>query len=153
MFRMLTQERNPDTQPLAAAAVEYTAIAVLPFVNMSPEPVRTSLATALPKRSSTPLLRSKMLRSFRGHRRFSSKGRPRTFAKWGEMPGAQLIAEGGVRKADDQLRVTAQAIETAKGYHLWSETYRRELRDVFAVQEEISTALASMVAPICRCAL
>ena len=55
----------------------------------------------------------------------------------------QTVLEGSVRKAGSELRITAQLINVADGYHLWSETYDRELKDVFAIQDEISTAIVN----------
>ena len=56
----------------------------------------------------------------------------------GQRLGADLVIEGSVRKSGEHLRITAQAIQTESGHHLWSETFRRELKDVFVIQEEIA---------------
>ena len=61
----------------------------------------------------------------------------------GRRLDADLVIQGSVRKAGDQLRIAAQAIQTESGHHLWSETFRRELKDVFAIQEEISRGIVN----------
>src|SRR6185312_8174283 len=63
----------------------------------------------------------------------------------GQRLGANLVIEGSVRKAGEQLRITAQAIQTESGHHVWSETFRRELQDVFAIQEEIAQSVADLL--------
>ena len=60
----------------------------------------------------------------------------------GEQLGVGAVVEGSVRKAGDRLRITAQLVQVADGYHLWSETYDRKLGDVFAIQDEVSRAVA-----------
>ena len=63
----------------------------------------------------------------------------------GQRLGADLVIEGSVRKAGEQLRITAQAVETVCGHHLWSKTFRREMKDIFAIQEEIAGAVADLL--------
>src|SRR6202011_4828184 len=63
----------------------------------------------------------------------------------GQRLGADLVIEGSVRKSGEHLRITAQAIQAESGHHLWSETFRRELKDVFAIQEEIAQSIADLL--------
>jgi serine/threonine-protein kinase len=63
----------------------------------------------------------------------------------GRRLNADVVIEGSVRKAGGQLRITGQAIQTESGHHLWSEIYRRELKDVFAIQEEIAESVAGLL--------
>jgi adenylate cyclase len=60
----------------------------------------------------------------------------------------RTVLEGSVRRADNRLRITAQLVSTADGYHLWSERYDRKLKDVFAIQEEIAQAIAQRLKPV-----
>jgi serine/threonine-protein kinase len=76
---------------------------------------------------------------------FHFKGATIDIREVGQRLGANLIIEGSVRKSGQQLRITAQAIQTESGHHLWSETFRRELKDVFAIQEEIAQAVAELL--------
>jgi TolB-like protein/Tfp pilus assembly protein PilF len=73
---------------------------------------------------------------------FSFKGKHIDLRIVGEQLKVRTVLEGSVRRADNRLRITAQLVSTADGYHLWSERYDRELKDVFAIQEEIARAIA-----------
>ena len=74
---------------------------------------------------------------------FAFKGKQQDIRKIGEQLGVGAVLEGSVRKAGDRLRITVQLIEVADGFHLWSETFDRDLADVFEVQDEISHAVIS----------
>lgn len=119
-----------------------TTIAVLPFVNMSPEPEQDYFCDGITEEIINALASVENLAVVARTSAFQFKGQALDLREVGQRLGVQVIVEGSVRKAGQQLRITAQAIDTMHGYHLWSETYRRELRDVFAIQEEISAAIA-----------
>lgn len=72
---------------------------------------------------------------------FSSKGKNTNVSEIGVALNVRTILEGSVRKSANRLRITAQLINTADGYHLWSERYDREMKDVFDVQDEITLAI------------
>ena len=72
---------------------------------------------------------------------FSFKGKYIDLRVVGEQLKVRTVLEGSVRRADNRLRITAQLVSTADGYHLWSERYDREMKDVFAIQEEIAQAI------------
>jgi serine/threonine-protein kinase len=76
---------------------------------------------------------------------FHFKGASIDIREVGQRLGADLVIEGSVRKAGEQLRITAQAIQTESGHHSWSETFRRELKDVFAIQEEIAQSVVDLL--------
>ncbi|WP_342667471.1 tetratricopeptide repeat protein [Edaphobacter aggregans] len=76
---------------------------------------------------------------------FHFKGASIDIREVGQRLGADLVIEGSVRKAGEQLRITAQMIETESGHHVWSETFRRELKDVFAIQEEIAHSVPGLL--------
>jgi len=76
---------------------------------------------------------------------FQFKGKALDVREVGQRLGARVVVEGSVRKAGNHLRITAQAIDAENGYHLWSESYSREIVDVFAMQEEISLAIARVL--------
>src|SRR6201996_192831 len=117
-------------------------VAVLPFVNMSPEPEQDYFCDGISEEITNSLTRVSGLNVIARTSAFHFKGASIDIREVGQRLGADLVIEGSVRKADEQLRITAQAIQTQSGHHLWSETFRRELKDVFAIQEEIAQSVA-----------
>src|SRR5262249_30142009 len=73
---------------------------------------------------------------------FAFRGKELDIRKVADTLGVKTVLEGSVRRAGNRIRVTAQLINAGDGYHLWSERYDRDLTDVFAVQDEIATAIA-----------
>jgi len=124
-----------------------TSIAVLPFVNMSPEPEQDYFCDGISEEITNSLTHVSGLNVIARTSAFHFKGASIDIREVGQRLGADLVIEGSVRKAGDQLRITAQAIQTQSGHHLWSETFRRELKDVFAIQEEIAQSVADLFGP------
>ena len=129
--------------PRAGAALgESPSVAVLPFTDMSQhkdqgyfcEGVAEAILHALTKIEALHV--AARMSSFR----FASAGGD--IRDIGRELGVSTVLEGSVRKSGDQLRVTAQLINAEDGYHLWSNTYERELSDIFAIQDEIATNIA-----------
>ena len=120
-------------------------VAVLPFVNMSPEPEQDYFCDGISEEITNSLTRVSGLNVIARTSAFHFKGANIDIREVGQRLGANLIIEGSVRKAGDQLRITAQAIQTESGHHIWSETFRRELQDVFAIQEEIAQSVADLL--------
>src|SRR5215212_1915743 len=81
---------------------------------------------------------------------FAFKGKTHDFRAIGEKLNVGAVLEGSVRRAGNRVRITAQLINVNDGYHLWSERYDRELTDIFAIQDEIATAIASRLAVALR---
>ena len=133
-------EARQDMQPGRPAS-----IAVLPFVNMSPEPEQDYFCDGMSEEIINSLANVPQLNVIARTSAFQFKGVAIDIRDVGKRLGADLIIEGSVRKAGEQLRITIQAIETASGHHLWSETFRRELTDIFAIQEEIARAVADLL--------
>jgi len=73
---------------------------------------------------------------------FAFKGKHVDLRTVGQQLNVRTVLEGSVRRSGDRLRITAQLVNTEDGYHLWSEKYDREMKDVFAVQEEIANSIA-----------
>src|ERR1039458_3895669 len=73
---------------------------------------------------------------------FAFKGKPQDVRQVGKQLNVATVLEGSIRKDGDHLRITAQLIGVSDGYHLWSESYDRDLKDVFAVQKELSNSIA-----------
>ena len=112
---------------------------------MSPEPEQDYFCDGISEEITNSLTRVSGLKVIARTSAFHFKGTNIDIREVGQRLGANLVIEGSVRKAGEQLRITAQAIETESGHHLWSETFRRELKDVFAIQEEIAQSIADLL--------
>ncbi len=127
------------------AASGWTApmrsIAVLPFVNASPAPENEYLSDGLTDELIGALARVDGLRVASRTSVFALKGKPLDVRAIGALLGVSEVLEGTVRTSGSQLRVTAQLTSTDDGRLLWSERYDRELRDVFAIQDEIANTI------------
>ena len=124
-------------EPLASTVTE-TSIAVLPFVDMSPGRDNEYFSDGLTEELLNSLVKIRALQVAGRTSSFAYKGRDLDLRVIGEELGVAHLLEGSVRKAGDRLRITAQLVKVADGYHLWSETYDRELTDVFAIQSDIA---------------
>jgi TolB-like protein/tetratricopeptide (TPR) repeat protein len=124
------------------SALPGVSLAVLPFVDMSPEHNQEYFSDGLSEEVLNQLAQIKELRVTGRTSSFSFKGRNEDLRVIGEKLGVNHLLEGSVRKSDKRLRVTAQLINAADGTHLWSHSYDSELTDVFAVQEQIAMEVA-----------
>jgi TolB-like protein len=125
-----------------APSSQEKSIAVLPFVNMSSDPEQEYFSDGLAEELLNRLAQDAGLRVAARTSAFQFKGQNLDVAAIGRQLNVANVLEGSVRKSGNRLRVTAQLIDVANGFHLWSETYERELTDVFAIQDEISAAIA-----------
>jgi adenylate cyclase len=117
----------------------------LPFVNMSPEPQQEYFCDGMTEEIVNSLTHVTDFKVIARTSAFQFKGMSVDIREVGRRLDADLVIEGSVRKSGDQLRITAQAIETESGHHLWSETFRRELKDVFAIQEEPAQSVVGLL--------
>ena len=117
------------------------SIAVLPFVNMSSDPEQEYFSDGISEELLNVLAKIPGLRVAARTSSFQFKGENRDIIDIGQQLNVALVLEGSVRKAGLQIRITAQLIDARNGFHLWSETYDRELENIFAVQDEISAAI------------
>ncbi len=117
------------------------SIAVLPFVDMSPNKDQEYFCEGMAEEIINALSHITDLRVVARTSAFSFKGKNMDIREIGKKLNVEAILEGSVRKSGDNLRVTAQLINIEDGYHLWSEKYERKLEDVFAIQDEISLAI------------
>ncbi len=146
IFRWLERQPNEQRQEISPPlGSRRAAVAVLPFVNMSPEPEQDYFCDGITEEIINSLTRVAGLNVIARTSAFQFKGASVDIREVGQRLGADLAIEGSVRKAGAQLRITAQAIQTESGHHLWSETFRRELKDVFAIQEEIAESIAGLL--------
>ncbi|HEX4963530.1 MAG TPA: protein kinase [Thermoanaerobaculia bacterium] len=118
------------------------SIAVLPFRNLSPDREAEYFSDGITEEILNALARIPDLRVAARTSSFAFKGRDEDIRNIGRQLNAQVVLEGSVRQAGDRIRVTAQLIGVADGYHLWSERYDRKMDDVFAVQDEIARSIA-----------
>lgn len=117
------------------------SIAVLPFVNMSSDPEQEYFSDGLSEELLNMLAQIPALRVAARTSSFSFKGKEEDIREVGRKLSVANILEGSVRKAGNQVRITAQLIKAADGYHLWSETFERTLENIFSVQDEIARAV------------
>ncbi|HEX5766510.1 MAG TPA: hypothetical protein VFY27_13170, partial [Woeseiaceae bacterium] len=130
-----------DTELAAAAAERDGSIAVLPFVNMSSDEEQEFFSDGITEEILNSLASVKELKVAGRTSSFAFKDQNDDLRRIGDSLGVQHILEGSVRKSGDKVRITAQLIQVDNGFHLWSETYDRELTDVFAIQDEIANEI------------
>jgi adenylate cyclase len=137
--------------PVQVASVEKMAfplpdrpsIAVLPFDNMSKDPEQEYFSDGMTEEIITALSKVPNLFVIARKSTFSYKGKPVKIRQVAEELGVRYVLEGSVRRAGNKVRVTAQLIDSIKGHHLWAERYERELKDTFALQDEITGNILS----------
>ncbi len=129
-------ERGPTSEATAPPS-----IAVLPFADMSPEGDQEYFSDGIAEELLNLLARVDGLKVASRTSSFSYKGDNLNLAEIADELRVGFILEGSVRKAGNRLRITAQLIDTATDRHLWSETYDRDLTDIFAIQDEIANAI------------
>ncbi len=118
------------------------SIAVLPFADMSPAKDQEYFADGLAEELLNRLAKIPELRVVARTSSFQFKGKSEDLRVIGQKLNVATLLEGSVRKEGNRVRITAQLINVSDGFHLWSETYDRELKDVFAVQDEIARSVA-----------
>ncbi len=121
------------------------SIAVLPFANMSGDPENEYFSDGITEEIINALSQLPRLRVAARTSAFSFKGKNVDLRSIGEQLRVATVLEGSVRRAGRRIRITAQLINVSDGYHLWSERYDRELTDIFAIQDEIATAIAGAI--------
>ncbi|HUR91034.1 MAG TPA: protein kinase [Gemmatimonadaceae bacterium] len=129
-------------QPVTRSEAPDKSIAVLPFANMSADKENEFFADGITEEILNALAQIPELRVAGRTSSFSFKGTNADLRVIGDKLGVRNVLEGSVRKSGSRVRITAQLIDVADGYHLWSERYDREMADVFAVQDEIASAIA-----------
>jgi non-specific serine/threonine protein kinase len=129
-------------RPTRRTPAERTSIVVLPFVDLSPQKDQEYFCDGMTEEIITAL--SKMrVRVLASTSSFAFKGKREDVRSIARAVNAANVLEGSIRKAGNRIRVTAQLVSTADGYHLWTETYDRELTDVFRIQDDIAHAIAN----------
>ena len=137
---------EPVRTPSAHSAprdAQLSSVAVLPFADMSEQADQEYFSDGITEELINTLANIEGLQVVARTSAFAFKGTRADVRDIGEKLGVAAILEGSVRRSGDRVRVTAQLINTATGYHLWSETYDRQIADLFTIQDEISRAIAS----------
>ncbi len=135
-----TPSRSTPTPPRGAPALK--AIAVLPLTNMSADPENEYFSDGMTEEIINALAKVPGVQVASRTSSFVFKGkRDIDVREIGDKLGVSTVLEGSVRKVGHRIRITAQLVNVENGYHLWSETYDRQLEDVFAIQDEISRAI------------
>jgi TolB-like protein/tetratricopeptide (TPR) repeat protein len=122
-------------------AAEARSIAVLPFVNMSGDPEQEYFSDGISEEILNVLARTPELRVAARTSSFAFKGQNLELPDIARALQVGMVLEGSVRQQDRRVRITAQLIDAETGFHIWSETYDRDLKDIFAVQDEIAGAI------------
>ena len=133
-------EDVPDS-PSQRRSDERRSIAVLPFVNMSGDEENEYFSDGVAEEILNLLTKLPQLRVSSRSSSFAYKGAQINIPEVAEKLGVSTLLEGSVRRAGDRVRITAQLIDTGTDSHLWSETYDRELKDVFAIQDDIAQSI------------
>jgi adenylate cyclase len=123
------------------------AIAVLPFDNLSGDPEQEYFVDGIVEELITGLSRWRRFPVIARNSSFAYKGKPVDIKRVSAELGVRYAVEGSVRKAGDRVRITAQLIDATTGAHVWAERYDRELTDIFALQDEITEAIAAAMYP------
>ncbi|MHC4541251.1 MAG: protein kinase domain-containing protein [Planctomycetota bacterium] len=123
------------------------SIAVLPFEDMSPDKDQEYFCDGMAEELINALSQIEDLRVIARTSAFSFKGKNVPIPDIGGQLNVATVLEGSVRKAEDRLRITAQLVDTTGGHHLWSESYDRDVGDVFAIQAEITSAIVDKLRP------
>jgi TolB-like protein/class 3 adenylate cyclase/Tfp pilus assembly protein PilF len=121
------------------------SIAVLAFKNISNDPNQEYFSDGISEEILNSLVKVKGLKVAGRTSSFSFKGKAADIQTIGSKLGVSLVLEGSVRKSENRVRITAKLINVADGYHIWSEQYDRELKDIFAIQEEIASKIVNML--------
>jgi len=149
LYKQLGQQPGEIEQVAAQPPVEtispastVKSVAVLPFVNMSSDPEQEYFSDGLSEELLNRLAKNNQLHVAARTSAFQFKGQNLDISEIGRQLNVANVLEGSVRKSGNRLRITAQLIQVDNGFHLWSETYEREIDDVFAIQDDISSAIS-----------
>jgi adenylate cyclase len=146
VYKVLMDTEAP--KPLVEEQFELPdkpSIAVLPFTNMSGDPSQEYFSDGLTEQIINGLCKVSNLFVIARNSSFAYKGKAVNVQQVGKELGVRYVLEGSVQKAIDHVRITAQLIDAATGFHLWSENYDRDLSDVFALQDEITLKLIDVM--------
>jgi serine/threonine-protein kinase len=140
-LRLAREGTSTPRDGVPAEASARKSIAVVPLANMSADPENEYFADGMTEEIINALGKVKELQVASRVTSFAFKGKAKDVREIGQEIGVSTVLAGSVRKAGSRIRIAAELIDVGNGYHLWSETYDRQLEDVFAIQDEISRAI------------
>jgi serine/threonine-protein kinase len=141
---LTTVAKAPETRPGTTPSGKIgwqASVAVLPFANMSADPEQDYFCDGMAEEIINALTQVEGLRIVARTSAFSFKGKNVDVREIGRQLDVEAVLEGSVRRAGNRLRITAQLVNVADGFHLWSDRFDRDLADVFAIQDEIARAI------------
>ena len=147
-YQVFQKITAPEFEPASVEKMtlplpDKPSIAVLAFDNMSEDPEQEYFSDGISEDIITTLSKSSSLFVVARNSTFRYKGKPADIKRVAEELGVRYVLEGSVRKSDDRVRITAQLIDAIAGNHLWAERYDRDIKDIFALQDEITMAIAT----------
>lgn len=137
-------QRSKKVNPISIEKINHTlpdkpSLAVLAFDNLSGDPKQEYFSDGLSEEIITALSKTSKLFVIARNSSFSFKGKPVKVQQIGRELGVNYVLEGSVRKADDRVRISAQLIDAKSGNHLWANRYDRKSKDLFSLQDDITT--------------
>jgi adenylate cyclase len=143
LWNFVLSPTPPSIEPASMERMAFPlpdkpSIAVMPFVNMSEDPKQEYFSDGLTDQIITSLSKVPDLFVIARNSVFTYKNKPVKVQQVAEELGVRYVLEGSVRKSGDRVRITAQLVDALRGQHLWAEKYDRDLKDIFAVQDEIT---------------
>ena len=133
-------------EKMAFPLPDVPSIAVLPFANMSEDPKQEFLSDGMTEEIITHLSKVPGMFVIARNSTFTYKGKPVEVKQVSEKLGVRYVLEGSVQRSGDRIRITAQLIDALTGNHLWAESYDRDLKDIFALQDEITMKVLTATA-------
>jgi len=153
VFSKRRRQKNAEQLKLAGApaSIESISIAVLPFLNMAPDPTTRYVSYGLTEELTDVLANTKGWRVVARTSAWAFRGKGVDVRQIGKLLNVEAVHEGSVRRYEDKFRVTAQLSATSTGYHMWSHTYEREIKkDIFTIQSEVARDIADALKAILR---
>ena len=131
--------QDPPTMSQSALSLpDKPSIAVLPFTNMSDDPEQEYFSDGMTEEIITALSQIPRLFVIARNSTFAYKGKPLKIQQIAEELAVRYVLEGSVQRSDDRVRITVQLIDATTGHHLWADNYDRQVKDIFALQDEIA---------------
>ena len=157
VYRLALQDKAHAASPEAVsqaplALPDKPSIAVLPFQNMSADPEQEYFADGMVEEIITALSRIRWLFVIARNSSFTYKGQPVDVKRVGRELGVRYVLEGSVRKAGNQVRITAQLIDAANDLHLWAGRFDGSLENVFELQDKVALSVAGVIEPTVQAA-
>jgi adenylate cyclase len=138
---------KPASTPTALPLPDKPSIAILPFQNMSGDPEQEYFVDGLVEDIITALSRDRGLFVIARNSSFTYKGRAVDIRQVGRELGVRYVLEGSVRKASNKVRITGQLIEANTGSHVWADRFDGSLEDIFELQDQVASKVASVISP------